>query len=280
MITRNACMLAIGFAACLFTAPSVQAQCVECAQQMFQATLTTNSWSSANQVRNNDTRREDARKGVCYDANRNHRGCEGRPSGRQASPSEHFNGKLPDWTTDEAMKQVINTLKPEYLHRQRQYGTAAASRWLNTASGDIARQMATLTPEFFRRWEGSGDRRNADQWYLGQVQTMVRRYLGAPRSNGMGEAAYLTHVPPATRQRAEDATLDVLTPEIQRLERTQGQPVAMAWARDMGLAVGGGVRNLAPEYLLRLQAEGPAQADRWYIEQATSLARLQVRYAR
>lgn len=248
-----------------------QAQCLECAQQMMQATLTSNAWYNINQSQIDNTRSRDARNSICYQANRDLQGCGGRIT---ASESERFDGKLPDWTAGEAKKVVMNTLKTEYAQRQRSQGRGPAAQWLNTAAGDIARQMAVLTPEFFRRWD-AGDRNSADQWYLGQVRQIAERHASGHQGPGMGEAQ-IGKVPAAARQRAEDASFAVLEPEIQRIERTQGQARATAWAREMGAAVGAGVRNLAPEYLQRAQAEGRAGADRWYAEQAASLARLQI----
>ena len=48
----------------------VHAQCVECAQQMFQGTLTGNIWYNINQDQIDQTRRRDADNGIYYDANR------------------------------------------------------------------------------------------------------------------------------------------------------------------------------------------------------------------
>ncbi len=252
---------------------SAQAQCVECASQMLSATLTGNAWYNINQTQIDDNKRRDADNRVCYDANRRLSGCEGT-AGRPVSKSERFEGKLPDWTADEASKLVTNTLKNEYKNRLRSQGPGAAAQWLNTASGDIGRQMAALTPEFFRRWD-AGDRSSADKWYLAQVRQLTENYARGHQGPGVGEAM-IGNVPTATQQRAADATLAVLAPEINRIERTQGQASAVAWARDMGLAVGSGVRNLAPEYALRAKAAGQASAEQWYVEQARSLARLQV----
>ena len=250
---------------------AARAQCLECAQQMMAATLSANAWYNINQTQIDDNRRRDAGNGVCYNDNRSFKGCDGRVT---RSESERFDGKLPDWTAGEAKKVVMNTLKAEYARRLRSQGRGPAAQWLNTASGDIARQMLALTPEFFRRWD-KGDRNSADRWYLAQVGQIAERYASGHQGPGMGEAQ-IGQVPAATRRRAEDASFAVLEPEISRIERSQGKASAVAWARDMGLAVGSGVRNLAPEYLLRARAEGQAGADRWYVDQAASLARLQI----
>ena len=250
---------------------AARAQCLECAQQMMAATLSANAWYNINQTQIDDNRRRDAGNGVCYNDNRSFKGCDGRVT---RSESERFDGKLPDWTAGEARKVVMNTLKAEYARRLRSQGRGPAAQWLNTASGDIARQMLALTPEFFRRWD-KGDRNSADRWYLAQVGQIAERYASGHQGPGMGEAQ-IGQVPAATRRRAEDASFAVLEPEISRIERSQGKASAVAWARGMGLAVGSGVRNLAPEYLLRARAEGQAGADRWYVDQAASLARLQI----
>ena len=248
-----------------------QAQCLECAQQMFQATLTGNAWYGINQSMIDDTRSRDAGNRICYDANRNFKGCDGRAA---VSASERFDGQLPDWTVGQARKVVLDVLKAEYAHRLRRDGRGAAAQWLNIAASDIARQMVALTPEFFRRWDAD-NRSRADRWYLAQVRQMAERYANGHHGPGLG-AAMIDRVPAATRQRAEDATFAVLEPEIDRIERHQGKASAVAWARELGGAVGAGVRNLAPEYALRARAEGRDSADRWYVEQATHLARLQV----
>lgn len=274
---RHSLATALLLASSLAAPLAARAQCVECATQMLNATLTANSWYNINQTQIDDNRRRDARNGVCYDDNRRFGGCEGT-AGRSASQSERFDGGLPDWTAREAAQQVSDTLKDEYGRRLRSQGRGAAAQWLNTASGDIGRQMAALTPEFFRRWD-AGDRNSADRWYLEQVRQMAGRYIGSHQGPGVGEAM-IGSIPAATRQRAEDATFAVLEPEINRIERTQGQASAIAWARDMGAAVGAGVRNLAPEYALRAKAEGPARAGQWYVDQARSLARLQVASSR
>jgi hypothetical protein len=248
---------------------------VECAQQMFQATLTSHAWYNINQSQIDHTRAMDARGGTCYDANRNFTGCHGKATTRA---KDRFDGKLPDWTAGEAKKGVMDVLQAEYARRLHRDGKGPAAQWLNTAASDIARQMITLEPEYFRRWD-AGDRNRADTWYLGQVRQMAERYASGHQGPGMGEAM-VANVPAATRQRAEDATFAVLEPEIGRIERSQGQARAVAWAREMGGAVGAGVRNLAPEYVLRTKAEGQASADRWYVDQATRLARLQITHGR
>ncbi|MFT3761641.1 MAG: hypothetical protein QM761_03315 [Pseudoxanthomonas sp.] len=247
-----------------------RAQCVECAQQMFQATLTANAWYNINQDQIDQTRSMDARNGTCYDANRNFNGCNGRAT----NANQRYGGRIPDWTADEAKKVVMEVIKTEYARRLRAHGNGNAGQWLNTAASDIARQMAPLEAEYFRRHDAD-DRNSADRWYLAQVRRIAERYASGHRGPGIGEAM-IGSVPAATRQRAEDATFAVLDPEIARIERAQGQASAVAWARDLGLAVGAGVKNLAPEYALRAKAEGRAKADQWYVEQARTLARLQV----
>lgn len=255
--------------ACALAAPmAAQAQCLECAQQMLSATLTANAWYNINQSQIDDNKRRDADHGICYDANRHRGQCGGK-----ASAKDRFDGKIPDWTAGEARKVLVDVLKAGYASRQRSQGKGQASQWLNTAAGDIGRQMAALEPEYFRRWDAS-DRNPADQWYLGQVRQIAERYVSGHQGPGQGEAM-IGHVPAATRQRAEDATFAVLEPLIQRIEKSQGQANAVSWAREVGGAVGSGVKNLAPEYAQRAKAEGRASADRWYVDQATRLARLQ-----
>ena len=200
------------------------------------ATLTNNAWRGINQKQIDDTRNRDARNGTCYDANRNSPGC----NGRAPSPKNRFNGQIPDGTADKANQMVMEIIKAEY----------------------------------FRRWDAS-DRNSADQWYLDQVRRIAERYASGHQGPGIGEAM-IGSIPAATRQRAESASFAVLEPEIRRREQAQGQVSAVAWARELGTAVGAGVKNLAPEYVQRAQAEGRASADQWYVDQARRLAQLQV----
>lgn len=262
-------LLAAQFAYALATPMATQAQCLECAQQMLSATLTANAWYNINQGQIDEIKWRDAHNGICYDANRHWGKC----GGKAASTKDRFDSKIPDWTAGEARKILLDVLKAGYVSRQRSQGKGQASQWLNTAAGDIGRQMAALEPEYFRRWDAS-DRNPADQWYLGQVRQIAERYVNGYQGPGQGEAM-IGQVPSATRQRASDATFAVLEPLLKRIEKSQGQASALAWAREMGTAVGSGVKNLAPEYAQRAKVEGQTSADRWYVDQATRLARLQ-----
>ena len=237
------------------------AQCLECAQQMFQATLSSNIEYNNNQSLIDDTRRRDAGNGLCYNDNRNYAGCKGRPTGsRPVGISRSVDGR--------AESAVMEVLGPDYLRRGH------AGQWLNMAAGDIGRQMAALGPEYRRRSDADGTS-VADQWYVERARQIATRYVSGHRGPGIGEAM-INGVPAATRQRAEDATFAVLEPEIRRLQKARGQAGAVEWARAMGSAVGSGVKNLAPEYAQRARVDGRARADQWYVDQASSLARRQV----
>lgn len=252
-----------------FASVTAQAQCVECAQQMFQATLTSNIWYGINQDQIDSTRRSDARNGVCYDANRNMSGCDGRVT----SARKRYDG-IPDWTANKAKSVVMNVIKAEYAKRQRAYGNGNAGQWLNTAASDIARQMSPLESEYFDRFDAS-DRKAADDWYLAQVRRIAEDYASGHRGPGLGELMY-GKVPASTRKQAEDATFAVIDSALGRMIQQRGREAAIAWAREMGLAIGSGVKNLAPEYAERSRTDGRASADEWYVQQAGDLARLQV----
>lgn len=162
----------------------------------------------------------------------------------------------------------MEVLNAEYRRRGN------AGQWLNTAAGDIGRQMAALGPEYRRRRDANGTT-VADRWYVDSARQIATRYVSGHRGPGNGEAM-INGVPAATRQRAEDATFAVLQPEINRLEKARGQAGAVQWARAMGTAIGSGVKNLAPEYTQRARVDGRASADQWYVDQARGLARLHV----
>lgn len=269
-LSPHACAAATLLIAQALAPQAAHAQCLECAQQMFQATLTGNAWYSINQNMIDDTRDRDASSGTCYDANRRSKGCEGT----RGRPEPGAPARVTDRTRDKAMYAVRDVLLLEYRQRERNLGRAAASQWLNTASGDIGRQVAALEPEYPRRFAAQ-DPGRAAAWYVDSARQIAERYVRQHQGPGLGEAM-IGRVPAATRQRAEDATFAELEPEIRRHEREQGQASAMAWARELGLAVGSGVKNLAPEYAARAQQEGAASADAWYVDQARKLARGQI----
>lgn len=249
---------------------SVQAQCLECAQQMFQATLTSNIWYNINQDQIDSTRRGDARNGICYDANRDMDGC------RAKATTARSTGIATD-VADRAEEAVLEVLNAEHRRRARALGLGNANQWLNRAAGDTGRQVATLNAEYRRRRTADGSA-SADRWYVGSATRLARRYVegGGQGATGAGEEA-AGQVPARTRQRAEDATFAVLDPEISRRSKRDGQAATIEWARSAGMAVGAGVRNLAPEYLQRARADGQASAEAWYVEQARSLASRQIR---
>lgn len=249
---------------------SVQAQCLECAQQMFQATLTNNIWYNINQDQIDSTRRGDARNGLCYDANRDLAGCRGkattaRPTGIALA------------VADQAEDAVLEVLNAEHRRRARTFGIDNANQWLNRAAGDTGRQVAALNAEYRHRQITDGSA-SADRWYVDGATRLARRYVndGDRSATGAGEEV-ARQVPARTRQRAEDATFAVLDPEISRRSKRDGQAATVEWARSAGVAVGAGVRNLAPEYLQRAKADGQASAEAWYVEQARSLASRQIR---
>lgn len=264
MMKRHSCSAAALFVCITTASMPAQAQCVECAQQMFQATLTGNAWYNINQETIEATRRM---HGLGTAKGSGRKSTQPRPEG------------VSEWALEQARSEILFVLRAEYRHRRLDQGNGNAGQWLNTAAGDIGRQVAALKPEYLRRcWDADGSD-SADTWFRGSARKIAERYASGHRGPGMGEAV-IGRVPAATRQRAEDATLAVLAPEISRIERSQGHASAAAWARDMGLAVGSGVRNLAPEYALHAKAEGQTSADRWYVDQATQLARLQVAHGR
>lgn len=248
----------------------VQAQCVECAQQMFQATLSSNIWYNINQDQIDSTRSSDARNGTCYDANRDFEGCRGRARTAAATGIELA-------LADQAEDAVLEVLKAEHRRRVQTFGVGNANQWLNRAAGDIGRQVATLNAEYRRRRTADGST-SAGRWYVDSAARLARRYVGGGGQSATGAGEEVAgQVPARTRQRAEDATFAVLDPEINRRSKRDGQTATVEWARSAGMAVGAGVRNLAPEYLQRAKADGQASAEAWYVEQARSLASRQVR---
>lgn len=252
---------------------AAQAQCLECAQQMFQATLTTNIWYNINQDQIDQTRSSDARNGTCYDANRHFEGCRGKaPPSRSAGGTTAVSRSV----ASQAESVVMAVLDAEYRRRVRAYGNADASQWLNRAAGDTGRQVGALDAEYRRRL-GAGGSAGADGWYIESARQIATRYIGG--NAGRGEAV-IGGVPAATRKRAEDASFAVIEPEIARREKADGQAKTIEWARSVGQAVGAGVRNLAPEYAQRARVDGRASADTWYVDQARNLATRQVRSAR
>jgi len=247
----------------------VGAQCVECAQQMFQATLTTNAWYNIDQDQIDQNRSRDARHGTCYDANRSFEGC------RDTAPPLRSPGIAAD-VAGQAEGAVLAVLDAEHRRRAQAYGAADADQWLNKAAGDTGRQVGALNAEYRRRLGTTG---GADRWYVESASRIAARYVDENR--GVRTAATATGaIPAATRQRAEDATFAVLAPEIDRRGQRDGHAATLEWARTKGLAVGAGVRNLAPEYLQRAKVDGRDSADGWYVEQARNLATLQLRSGR
>lgn len=264
---RNSVAILCGLAGLSFAA-SAQAQCLECAQQMFQATLTTNSWYNINQDQIDQTRSGDAANGVCYDANRRYGKCaDGSAASKGAA--------VPPSVVDRAENAVLGVLDAEYKRRVAAQGSGNASQWLNKAAGDTGRQVGALNAEYRRRLSAGGSA-GADQWYVESARRIATRYVSGGAGASAGEAA-IGGVPVATRKRAEDAAFAVIEPEINRRNKSLGQAKAVEWARSMGLAVGTGVKNLAPEYVQRAKADGQANADRWYVDQAKNLAMRQVR---
>lgn len=252
-------------------ATAAQAQCVECAQQMFQATLTSNIWYNINQDQIDQTRSRDARNGICYDANRRYGECSDR-----ARSSE--SGGVSRSIAGQAESAVLAILNTEYRRRVQAQGSGNAGQWLNRAAGDIGRQVGALDSEYRRRLGANGNA-GADRWYVESARQIATRYVSGNGSTSTGEAA-IGGIPAATRQRAEDATFAVIEPEIARRNTAYGQAGAVAWARSVGLAVGAGVRNLAPEYMQRAKVDGRASADTWYVDQARNLATRQMRSER
>ncbi len=245
----------------------IHAQCLECAQQMFQATLTTHAWYNINQDQIDQTRSRDARNGVCYDANRSAKECRGKAT--VSRPTD-----IAPTAARQAENAVLAVLDAEY-RRRVQAGDGSAGQWLNRAAGDTGRQVGALNAEYRRRRSTDGAA-SADRWYVESASRIAARYVGSNRNAGTEEAA-ADGVPAATRQRAEDATLAVFDPEINRRSSRDGKAATIEWAQSAGRAVGAGVRSLAPEYLLRAKADGQASADAWYIDQARSLAGRQIR---
>lgn len=244
-----------------------QAQCVECAQQMFQATLSTNIQYSMNQDMIDQNRRRDASNGICYESNRNFGNCGGRSSSRGPSV-------VAPAVASQAESAVLTALDAEYRRRLQRDGSGSASRWLNLAAGDAGRLVGRLDAEYRRRASANG-KAAADRWYVESARQIAARQVGGNASVGTGEAV-INGVPAATRKRAEDATFAIVEPEINRRSRSEGQAKAVEWARSVGLAVGAGARNLAPEYALRAKVDGRPGADSWYVEQARTLALRQV----
>lgn len=240
---------------------SAAGQCLECAQQMFQATLSSNIQYNNDQSLIRDNRSRDARNGICYNDNRDYEGCKGRPTG---SRPVGISGAV-DSRAESAVMEVLNS---EYRRRGN------AGQWLNTAAGDIGRQIAALGAEYRRRRDANGTT-VADRWYVDSARQIAMRYVSGHRGPGNGEAM-INGVPAATRQRAEDATFAVLESEIHRRGKARGQADAVQWARGAGTAIGSGVKNLAPEYAQRERVDGRAKADQWYVDQARNLARLHV----
>jgi len=239
------------------------AQCLECAQQMFQATLTSNVWYNINQDQIDQTRSGDARNGLCYDANRHLAGCR-----------ETAAAGVPGPVADQAEGAVMAVLGAEYQRRVRSGGAGNANAWFNKAAGDVGRQVAALNADYRRR--AAADDRAAGAWYIDNARRIAQDQVAARPGTGPGDSTRVGGIPAATRERAENATFAVLEPGIARLEKTQGKAKAIEWARAMGTAVGSGVRNLAPEYAQRERANGRARADEWYVDQARRLALHQV----
>lgn len=264
MKTRRLVSLLLAMSAAGLSGPA-PAQCVECAQQMFQATLTTNIWYNINQDQIDQTRSRDARNGTCYDANRSFEGCRGKAT--TARPT----GIAPN-AASQAENAVLAVLKTEHRRRAQAQGAAHANQWLNKAAGDTGRQVAALNAEYRRRVDTDGST-SADKWYVDSATRIATQYV----HGGNAQDALVGGIPAATRQRAEDATFAVFEPELDRRSKRDGQAATIAWMRAMGQAVGAGVRNLAPEYLQRAKADGQASADAWYVEQARNLAMLQIR---
>lgn len=248
-------------------APAARAQCVECAQQMFQATLTSNAWYNINQDTIDQTRSRDAGNGICYDANRHVGRC-----------SDRSNAARPNAVSSAIASQtetaVLAVLDGEYQRRVQAYGSGNASQWLNKAAGDVGRQVGGLSGEYRRRLAASGGA-GADTWYIDSARQVAARYVKDGGANSGGALA--GGVPPATLKKVEDAAFAVLGPEINRRSKVDGRARAAEWARSLGSAVGAGVRNLAPEYWLRARSDGPASAEAWLVEQSRGLARRQIR---
>ena len=255
---RLASLLLAMSATCL--SGTAQAQCLECAQQMFQATLTTNIWYNINQDQIDQTRSHDARNGTCYDANRSFEGCRGKAA------SARLPGVAPA-VANQAENAVLAVLKAEHERRVQAQSSGSANQWLNKAAGDTGRQVAALHAEYRRRLGADGSA-GAGKWYIDSATRIATQYV----HGGNAKDTVVGGIPAATRQRAEDATFAVFEPEINRRSKQDGQAATVAWARAMGQAVGAGVRNLAPEYLQRAKADGQASADAWYVDQARNLA--------
>lgn len=246
----------------------INAQCLECAQQMFQATLTTNAWYNINQDQIDQTRSRDAGNGICYDANRSFGECRDRATASGPTGTAPAIG-------DRLEDAVLAVLDAEHRRRVRAYGAGNADQWLNKAAGDVGRQIGRLNAEYRRRLVASGSS-GADRWYVDNASRIATRYVDGNRGANVVAAAS-NGIPATTRQRAEDATFAVFEPEIKRRSKEDGQTATVEWARTVGLAVGTGVRNLAPEYLQRAKVDGRASADAWYVDQARNLATRQIR---
>ena len=265
MVKHHPAAIAILFSSAMGLSAPAQAQCWECAQQMFEATLTTNAWYNINQDQIDQTRSADARSGLCYDANRSFSGCSG-------SAGTGSSGSTPS-LSERVEREVMAVLDAEYRRRVTSQGQGAASQWLNRASGDMGRNIGVLNAEYRRR-VGDDGRAAAGNWYEARARKLASLYV-EDKLPGVGDVL-IGKIPSSTRQSAEDATFEIIEPEVDRRMKSHGKAAAMEWAKTVGQAVGAGVKNLEPEYLRRAKIEGKESADAWYVEQARTLASRQV----
>jgi len=155
------------------TAVPVHAQCVECAQQMFQSTLSGNAWSNIDQQQIDETRRRDAKNGIYYDANRHL-----APSKRESGNGPASSSRIPRYIVDRTESAAFSVLNAEYNRRATADGKASADQWLNGTARRVGQEVGALGSEYLQRADRDG-RPQADRWYVTQAQSISRRHAGS-----------------------------------------------------------------------------------------------------
>lgn len=152
------------FAACA-VAPAAQAQCVECAQQMFQATLD----SQITYTRNVD------------EIDRQERSRQAQSRARPRSPSAPVaSNAIPSSLMNQTQDAAFAALGPEHRRRAQAFGKANADRWMNGAARSVGHDVGALVPEYRRRVQSQG-RTQADSWYIAQARDIGQRYVAKSR---------------------------------------------------------------------------------------------------
>ena len=113
-------------------ADPVMAQCVECAQQMYSATLQNNSNGAMNDVRNLDRQRAD-------------REARARDRARRGLPTKSSSASAPGpapTVRPMTSQEATASLMPEYRQRLKTQGKARADEWLIGSARKLGRSEA------------------------------------------------------------------------------------------------------------------------------------------